>query len=246
MNADRLRRVCLLTGAGGRLGTAFCRANAHRYDILAVYRSRPPAVVSQCSSLLDPLDPDTEPTENAHPVFTVQADLTVEDDVARVVEIALARFGRIDLLVNAAGRSTWGSALDQRVFAASLDGHFRVNVLAPAMLAVTIAREYWQGRAEENRRANRNVVNVSSTAGLYVYPDLGQSAYGVSKAALNFLSLHLAAEFEVVNVRVNAIAPNTFPGLVPTEKVLEGIGRLDEGQDNGRLLVVDEDGETLI
>ncbi len=54
---------------------------------------------------------------------------------------------------------------------------------------------------------------MSSTAGLYVYHGLNQAAYGTSKAALNFLTIHLASEFRLLNVRVNATAPNTFRSL---------------------------------
>ena len=240
------KRVCLLTGASGRLGTAFCRRNASRYDIVAVYHSRFPQLVSQTSSLADPLAPEAELGENEHPVFTVQADLTCDDDVARLVEVALARFGRIDLLVNCAACSTRERALDQQLFPASLERHLATNVLAPARLALAVARAYWQNRPEENRTCNRNVVNVSSTAGLYVYPDLGQAAYGTSKAALNFLTTHLASEFRLLNVRVNATAPNTFPQLVPTRRVLDSIARLDQGQMTGEILLLDTDEESFL
>jgi NAD(P)-dependent dehydrogenase (short-subunit alcohol dehydrogenase family) len=228
------------------LGTAFCRRNASRYDIVAAYNTRLPRLVSQTSQLIDPLAPAERLPENAWPVYAVQADLTRDADVIKLVDVALARFGRIDVLVNAAAHTTHGSALDERLFPVSLERHLAVNVVGAARLAVTIARRYWQDRQEENRLANRNIVNISSTSGLYVYPDLGQSAYSTSKAALNFLTMHLASELEVLNVRVNATAPNTFPGLVPTERVIDAILRLDQGEMNGRILLLDKDEENLI
>jgi NAD(P)-dependent dehydrogenase (short-subunit alcohol dehydrogenase family) len=240
------KRVCLLTGASGRLGTAFCRRNASRYDIVAVYHSRIPQLVSQASSLADPLAPEAEPGENEHPVFTVRADLTCDEDIDRLVEVTLARFGRIDLLVNCAACSTRERAVDQHLFPASLERHLATNVLAPARLALAVARAYWQDRPEENRMRNRNVVNVSSTAGLYVYPGVGQAAYGTSKAALNFLTVHLASEFRLLNIRVNATAPNTFPQLVPTRRVLDSIVRLDQGQMTGEILLLDTDEESFL
>lgn len=240
------RRVCLLTGASGELGTAFCRRHADRYDIVAVYHSRLPQLVSQVSSLADPLAPGAELAENGHPVFAVQADLTRDEDLARLLEVALARFGRIDLLVNAAAWSTRERVLDQHLFPDSLERHLATNVVAPARLALAVARACWQDRPEENQACNRNVVNVSSTGGLYVYPDAGQAAYGTSKAALNFLTVHLASEFRLLNVRVNATAPNTFPQLVPTRRVLDSIVRLDEGDMTGEILLLDTDEESFL
>ncbi len=134
------KRVCLLTGASGRLGTAFCRRNASRYDIVAVYHSRFPQLVSQCSSLADPLAPEAESGENEHPVFTVQADLTRDDDIARLVEVALARFGRIDLLVNCAACSTRERALDQQLFPPAWSATWQPTSSAPARLALAVAR----------------------------------------------------------------------------------------------------------
>lgn len=57
-------------------------------------------------------------------------------------------------------------------------------------------------------RSNRNVVNLSSTAGLFVYPDLGQSVYAASKAALNHLTYHLASDF--CGFCVGALPPPLF------------------------------------
>src|SRR4051812_48886793 len=100
---ETTKRVCLLTGAGGQLGTAFCKLLAHRYQIVAAYRSRPPDVPSQLHQLVDPIDPAARIPENEHPVYAVRADLEDDRDVDRLVEVALARFDRVDVLINAAG-----------------------------------------------------------------------------------------------------------------------------------------------
>jgi NAD(P)-dependent dehydrogenase (short-subunit alcohol dehydrogenase family) len=83
---------------------------------------------------------------------------------------------------------------------------------------------------------------VSSTAGIFVYPGQGQSAYAASKAALNTFTLHLADELEMVGVRVNAVAPNSFPSIVAESEVVNAIAELDAGKLNGEILVVDADG----
>ncbi|WP_280186833.1 SDR family NAD(P)-dependent oxidoreductase, partial [Nocardia gipuzkoensis] len=94
------RRVCLLTGASGTLGDAFCQAYYRDYDIVAVCRTRTPAVPSQLEWYVDPLAPEAAVPENDARVFVVRSDLTEPGEVERVVDLALARFGRVDLLVN--------------------------------------------------------------------------------------------------------------------------------------------------
>jgi len=239
------KKVCLLTGASGRLGSAFCRAFGRRYHVAAVYRSNPPCPC-QDRWLVDPLAPRAAVPENAGAVFAVQADLAEDGDLDRVVEVVLARFGRIDVLVNAAAYSFWSPVLETEDFADHLNWHFHVNVTVPAKLAALVAHRFWRHREGENRHWNRNLINVSSTAGLHAYPGLGQAAYGASKAALNHLTRHLADEFGPLGVRVNALAPNSFPAIVSTETAAQGIARLAEGSMNGKILVLDRDGEQLL
>jgi NAD(P)-dependent dehydrogenase (short-subunit alcohol dehydrogenase family) len=215
------QRVCVLTGAGGKLGAAFCNLYRERYRILAVHRRRAP------------------PAEG---VVALQADLAAPGAIEGVVSEALARFGRIDLLVNNAVQYTLAPVLSDKLLS-SLEAQFAVNVFAPLRLAAEVARRFWTGRAEENQRANRNLVNVSSLSGVNVYGNVGQSAYSATKSALNMLTRHLAVELASLSVRVNAVAPNGFPRIVSTEAVAASIVQLDQGAMTGKLLLVDRDGE---
>src|SRR5215510_5183464 len=106
------KRVCLLTGASGALGTAFCRAYCARYSIIAVYHERLPLFPSQYLSYVDPLRVHAALPANENRVWAVQADLRNDEAVARVVEVAMGRFGGVDLLVNAAAKPYWGTFLD--------------------------------------------------------------------------------------------------------------------------------------
>jgi NAD(P)-dependent dehydrogenase (short-subunit alcohol dehydrogenase family) len=240
-----MRRVCLLTGAAGALGTAFCRRYAETYEIAAVYRTRAPSVSSQLQMFVDPLEPQAILPENQHPVFAIRADLTVDADIERIVELTLARFDRIDVVVYAAVHSVWAPIVDSDKLLSSVQRQFAVNVMAPLRLAACVARAYWRDRRHENTERNRNVVNVSSVAGVRVFPGAGQSVYSASKAALNFLSRHMADEFAAFGVRVNALAPNSFPRRVATKKVAEAVHHLDCGTMTGRVMVVDKSGERL-
>lgn len=234
------RRVCLLTGAGGTLGDAFCRRYAREYDIVAVCRTRAPGVPSQLESYVDPLQPAAELPENAAPVHVVYADLAQPGQVERVVELALARFGRVDLLVNNAastalhprGVADGGTALRD------IERTMQLNVAVPLALAVQLVQRFWRDRQAENSASGRNVVNVSSLSGSRVFPHQGQAVYAASKAALTHLTRHLGAEFAAYGVRVNAVAPNSFPTLVSTDAVADAIVRLDREPITGQVLAL--------
>jgi len=239
-------RVCLLTGAGGTLGSEFCRRYSDRYRIAAVYRSKPPEVPDQEARFVDPLHPTAPLPENENSVFAIRADLTEDAELRRVVELTLARFGCIDLLVNAAAYAVWAPVVESRALLESAERQFAVNVLAPLRLAAHVAHAFWRDRDSENRAFNRNVVNVSSIAAINVYPHRGQSVYSASKAALNALTRHLATEFSIFGVRVNATAPDSFPSPVSFERAAESIVRLDRETMTGSILVLSGDGEQTI
>jgi NAD(P)-dependent dehydrogenase (short-subunit alcohol dehydrogenase family) len=243
---DGRKRVCLLTGASGTLGTDFCARYADRYSISAVYRHHPPAAPSQDAKFIDPLDPEARQAVNDHPIFTIQGDISVEADCERMIEVTLARFGRIDLLVHAATFSVWSPMIGSDRLRRSATGQFITNVVAPLNLSILVAERYWASRQVENRMMNRNIVNISSVAGLRLYPRSGQSVYAASKAALNHLTGHMAAEFGVIGVRVNATAANSFPSLVPVARATDAIVRLDESHDSGVVVVVDGDEDRVI
>lgn len=233
------RRVCLLTGAGGLLGNEFCSTFAGEYDILAVCKSRVPGVPSQYESYVDPLEPEVPYA--AASVYIVYADLCDVHDIQRVVDVALARYGRVDLLVNNAAYMDCytNTMIDGDTALTNLVQHMQTNVIAPLRLSVRLAQQFWANRAAENRAVNRNIVNISSTSGSTVYPFQGQAGYAASKAALEALSGHMAAEFDSFGVRVNVVAPNSFPALVSTESVVQAVGKLDRGTATGSTVMVD-------
>ncbi|WP_139980720.1 SDR family oxidoreductase [Nocardioides litoris] len=236
------RRVCLLTGAGGTLGNAFCQKYADEYDIVAVYRHRAPAAPSQHDSFVDPLDPGA--TSDRGRVFVVQTDLEKEGEPEHLVDLVLARYGRVDLLVNNAAVMRFHAGLgDGDAALDDMARYFALNVEVPARLAVRLSQRSWRHDDHGNRAANRNVVNVSSLSGSRVYPG-GQGVYAASKAALNHLTRYTAQEFATFGVRVNAIAPDAFPSRVPTEAVADAVVAVDRGSMTGKVLPVEEPSPT--
>ena len=240
------KRVCLLTGAGGLLGTAFCRTCAATYDIVAIYRTRPPGVASQYRSTVNPLHPRRSLAENRHPVFEIRADLTREGEADRVVDLALAHYGRIDFVVNAAGLALDAPFVDLNRFERAFEKQMKLNAIVPVRLAGSVLTNFWRDRKRENLKFNRSVVNVSSTSGLFIYNCPQRGAYAASKAALNFLSCHLANEFARFGVRVNVIAPTSFPQLISTDSVVNGIIEFDNQHVTGRVLMLHARGRRLV
>jgi NAD(P)-dependent dehydrogenase (short-subunit alcohol dehydrogenase family) len=237
------QRVCLLTGASGRLGTMFCRLYGHRYRIAAIHHTRRTVQSSQMCWSVDPLDSAVRKPIGVPGFAALEADLSDARQVPRVVEFALDTFGRVDLLVNAAAMAHCAPLFgpDATLDVARL---FGVNVLAPLQLAVELVNRFWGMRAQDNAAMNRNIVNVSSTSGAYVFA--GQGGYSASKAALNMLTCHMAEEFAAIAVRVNALAPDSFPRAVSTESVCDAIARVDHGSLNGKLLLLESEGETVV
>lgn len=228
-----MRRVCLLTGASGVLGTAFISHFAETYEIIGVHHQHPVAFASQDQETFDPvsLSKQSEPA----PIWTVRADLADDAAVGRLVTAIADRVRNIDLLVNCAAIREWHPLLTPAAMR-SAPAVLAVNVLGPLRLSAAVAQTFWLHDIDANVTARRNVVNVSSTAGLFVYPDLGQALYATSKAALNHLTYHMASEFWDIGVRVNAVASDTFPGRVPTKEVLDAIAALDSGKDTGQIV----------
>lgn len=119
-----------------------------------------------------------------------------EQHQQQAVELALQRFGRIDFLVNNVGTSpVAGPLIDTPVEA--IRKIMEINVLA-ALSWTRRVHQAWLGQH------GGTVVNVSSVAGLAPAPGIG--AYGMSKAALGYLTRMLALEL-APGVRVNAVAP---------------------------------------
>lgn len=237
-----MKRVCLLTGGGGTFGQAFCRSCAGKYEIAAFYRRRMPLVPSQSTSVIDPLDPRAACSANNDRIFAIECDLLDPVAVERAVSLVLARFGRVDLLINAAAMTVRAPILNSASLLETASRQFELNAVAPLRLASLVARRSWRDNRMESLEANRNIINISSLSASQVFPGKGQSIYSASKAALNTLTLHMASEFRGIGIRVNALAPTSFPSLVPTSLVIEAVRAIDESRQTGQVIELDAAG----
>jgi NAD(P)-dependent dehydrogenase (short-subunit alcohol dehydrogenase family) len=178
--------VAIVTGGGSGIGRASALGLA-RLGMAVVVAGRRPQLLAETAAAI---------FAAGGRAVAVPCDLGASDAPAELAEAAVAEFGRVDAIVNNAGTITVKPLDEWRP--EELDEHFAVNVRAPFML---IQAALPQLRASPVAA----VVNISSSSGSMVRP--GQSVYGMSKAALEYLTKSLAAELAEDRIRVNCIAP---------------------------------------
>ncbi|MCR0981181.1 SDR family NAD(P)-dependent oxidoreductase [Roseomonas populi] len=125
----------------------------------------------------------------------LEADVSRADEVQRVVDVALQRFGRIDALVNNAAIGPLGTVLDTDE--ALWDRIMAVNVKGPYLCARAVLPHMI-------RQGGGSIVNVGSGAG-YGKPNM--AAYAASKGAVHTLTMALAYDHFHDKVRVNTVIP---------------------------------------
>lgn len=137
----------------------------------------------------------------------VQADLAVDADRIRLVQEAVAQWGRLDVIVNNAGISRVIPHSDMQAATTEIWRELHeVNVIAPFRI---VAEAEAALRAAASVGIPACVINVSSHAG--VRPKGASIPYAATKAALNHVTRLLAISL-APHIRVNAVAP----GLVDT------------------------------
>jgi len=193
--------VAIVTGCTGGLGQRICRAFAEQgSQVVGVYQQSK----TQAESLA------AEWSALGPRCLALQADVTVPEEIQRMVERALAEFGRIDILVN-------NAAFNQTVPFKDLDGLtlelwnkiLLANLTSPLLCVKAVAPIM-------RRQGRGRIVNIGSIAGL---APLGSSmAYAVSKAGVIHLTRCLAVALGP-EVAVNAVAPGTMLGTRMTAKL---------------------------
>ena len=191
MNTKTNSRVAVVTGGARGIGRAigewFLR---HGYKVALIDRDRE----TLDRTVADLAQPDT--------LLGVHCDVSDAAQVERAAADVIAKFGRVDALVNNAGVAVFKPALEtsfeewRTVMATNLDGAFLCTQTFGGLMA---------------KNGGGAVVNVASISGLRA--STLRVAYGTSKAALIHMTKQHAVELGNVGVRVNVIAP----GPVETE-----------------------------
>jgi NAD(P)-dependent dehydrogenase (short-subunit alcohol dehydrogenase family) len=186
---DLAGKACLITGGISGIGAATAVALAQKGASL---------VLAARSGLIPPLLADK--LGNSGVEFEmVQADVADARACERCVEETMARFGRLDVLVNCAGGPVPGN-LEQVTEQAWM-----------AAFAVHVHSVFFLARAATPHMATTgggSIVLLGSAAGLRGC--LGALAYGVAKGALPQFARMLARELADQNIRVNCVAPGVI------------------------------------
>lgn len=187
------------SGLGKAIALSLARANA---DVVAV--SRRESEVERTAAAIEALGRKT---------MRLQADVRSRASLEKLHDDVLARFGRVDILVNSAGitkrqpviecpEETWASILD-------------INLMGTLRACQIFGRDMLA-------RKNGAIINMASLATFVAFRDV--AAYGASKAGVGALTKSLAVEWAQMGVRVNAIAPGIFPTEL-NERLVRGTER---------------------
>jgi NAD(P)-dependent dehydrogenase (short-subunit alcohol dehydrogenase family) len=215
-------KVALITGGGSGIGEASSELFA-----------REGAAVGVCDLNADTAESVAARIRNAGGrAIALQADVTSRDDVQRVVDAVVSKFGGLNILVNSAGVSDRGAPSDydedqtwQWVMDINVSG-----TLLPCRIGVEAMRKSGGG----------SIINLSSIYGLVGRTEWlgdGFSAYAHSKGAVLQITRDLAVKTAREGIRVNALCPG-FAHTALTAGLRDNpelLARMEEAHPMGRL-----------
>jgi 3-oxoacyl-[acyl-carrier protein] reductase len=191
---DLEKRVALVTGGSGDLGTAISRALAAAgADIAVAYVGNTEGAAGTCRAI----------EALGRRAVTVQLDQADPSAVDAAVDAAAEQMGRLDVLVN---NAAWNIGIPyprlDDLTTEIWDRIYDTNVRGPFQLARAAARHM-------RRQGAGRIVNIASVAGLH--PGGSSIAYATSKAALIHLTRCLAVAL-APDITVNCVAPGLVEG----------------------------------
>jgi 3-oxoacyl-[acyl-carrier protein] reductase len=193
-------RVALVTGASRGIGRAIAlRLAQEGANIVINYNASADAAKSAAM----------EARACGVQAEVVQADVASVSDVARLVDAALARFGKIDVLVNNAGVTR--DTLIMRMSEDDWDSVIATNLKSAFLVTKAALRPML-------RQRSGRIVNISSISG--VMGNAGQANYSASKAGLIGFTRSVAREVASRNITCNAVAA----GVIDTE-IWQGVAQ---------------------
>jgi acetoacetyl-CoA reductase len=209
------KRVALVTGAIGGLGTSMCRKlNDDGYRVIANYRNQAKADAWAA-----------EEKKAGYTYYMAQADVADFNSVGTMVALVEKEVGPIDILVNNAGITRDGVL--RKMTAEAWDEVLRSNLYS----VFNCSRHVINGMLD---RGHGRIINISSVNGQR--GQVGQTNYSAAKAGMHGFTKSLAMEVANKGITVNTISPGyiltdmvkAIPEEIIKEKILPGVpmGRL--------------------
>ena len=205
-----MTKAALITGAGRGIGrgialalAASSKEGAPGWSVVINYRSNA-AAAAQTAELV---------REAGGDALVVQADVGAAADRARLVQAAVERFGRIDLLVNNAGMGPRTRMDILETTAASYDEVMNVNLKGPFFLTQLVARTMLE-RLETAAHADSDapqIINIGSISAYTSSPARGE--YCISKAGVAMMTTLFADRLAESGINVYEVRP----GIVETD-----------------------------
>lgn len=188
-------KVVIITGSSRGIGNAIAREFVKNKAKVVVCGSR----LDSATKAIEEIKKDLNVSDES--LLPIGLNVKDSEDIKRVVEEVIAKWGRIDVLINNAGITSNVSLLD------STDEEFKEMFDINFFGVVSLTREV----VKYMKETGGSIINTSSMVG--TYGGRNQSAYASSKYAINGLTKSLAKELGMYNIRVNAVAP----GAVATD-----------------------------
>ncbi|NMM27024.1 MAG: SDR family oxidoreductase [Glaciimonas sp.] len=185
-------KIVVITGASSGLGEATARHLSEQGAVVVLGARR----IDRINALAKELAGSTGKA------IAVQTDVTQSEQVKKLVEAAIASYGRIDVMINNAGLMPHSPL--ERLKIADWDRMIDVNIKG-VLYGIAAALPYMQ------QQKAGHIINVSSVAGHKVRP--GSAVYAATKHAVLALSEGLRLEVKPYNIRTTVISP----GAVATE-----------------------------
>ncbi|MBR3058813.1 MAG: SDR family oxidoreductase [Clostridiales bacterium] len=186
-------QVAIITGCSTGLGTQMARALANQGCAIVAVARRQELIDEFTAKVAKDFGVET---------LAIRCDITDTEAVDSMVDQVLAKFGRIDILINNAGTGAVAPAED--ITDEQFENEMNIDLFGSFRVARAVAKKYMIG-AKYGR-----IINIASMYGLVGNKICGSAPYHAAKGGVVNMTRALAAEWGKYNITVNAICPGYF------------------------------------